>query len=112
MQARTEPERQLHTRDRPFLEIQCLENDEVAVVRREIVDERDDAEPLVPGEPAELTFQLWPTSVLFRAGHRIRVAIAGADAGTFERLPAEGTPTIRVEVAGASFLELPVVRAR
>jgi putative CocE/NonD family hydrolase len=40
---------------------------------------RADASPLVPGEPAQLRFDLLPTSYLFRAGHRIRLSIAGAD---------------------------------
>ncbi len=49
------------------------------------------------------------TSVLFRAGHRIRIAIAGAD--TFARVPAEGTPTWTVErnPARASHISLPVI---
>jgi predicted acyl esterase len=72
---------------------------------------REDKLPLVPGEVAELRFRLWPTSVLFRAGHRIRLAIAGADAGTFDRLPAEGTPTINVwrGESRPSFVELTVI---
>ena len=53
--------------------------------------ERADAEELVPGEVAELTFDLWATSVLIRAGHRIRVAIAGADDGLFARYPRDGS---------------------
>ena len=48
---------------------------------------RADAMPLVPGEIAEISFDLWATSVLIREGHRIRVAIAGADADTFLRYP-------------------------
>ncbi len=51
---------------------------------------RADALPLVPGEVAELSFDLWATSVLIRAGHRIRVAVAGADADTFLRYPRDG----------------------
>jgi putative CocE/NonD family hydrolase len=56
-----------------------------------------DAEPMVPGELAEVRISLHPTSVLFRKGHRIRVAIAGADADTFARIPPEGTPEWTVE---------------
>jgi len=59
---------------------------------------RADAEELVPGETAELTFDLWATSVLIRQGHRIRVAIAGADDGNFKRYPTDGSePVITVE---------------
>ena len=35
-----------------------------------------DSMPLVPGETAEITFALLPTSVLIRKGHAIRVSIA------------------------------------
>ncbi|HEX9889089.1 MAG TPA: CocE/NonD family hydrolase [Nitriliruptorales bacterium] len=68
-----------------------------------------DAAPLVPGEPAELTFALLPTSVRFAAGHRIRLAIAAHDAGTFVRIPAEGTPVVTVDrsVQRPSHIELP-----
>ena len=74
---------------------------------------RADAQPLVPGEQAELRFSLWPTSVLIRRGHRIRVAIAGADNGTFARIPATGNPvlTIARSKTRASAIDLPV-RAR
>jgi uncharacterized protein len=74
---------------------------------------KQDAQPLVPGELATLTFQLQATSVLLRKDHRIRVSIAGADSGTFIRRPsiAEGEVTIHVSRGGAepSFIELPVV---
>lgn len=72
-----------------------------------------DAAPMVPGQFAELTFQLLPTSVLFRAGHRIRVAISGADAGNFRRNPLNADSDVSWTIAHggkeASFLELPVV---
>ena len=70
-----------------------------------------DALPLAPGQIAELKFGLQPTSILIRKGHRLRVAIAGADKNTFARIPAEGTPTISVvrNRKNASWIELPVV---
>ena len=59
---------------------------------------RSEAMPLVPGEVTELEFELWATSVLIRAGHRLRVAIAGADEDTFLRDPRDGgEPTISVQ---------------
>jgi hypothetical protein len=71
---------------------------------------RKDAAPMIPGEPAKLSFALYPTSVLLRKGHRIRIALAGADADVFHRYPADGTPTWTVyrETRRASFIELPV----
>ncbi|WP_242151444.1 CocE/NonD family hydrolase [Sphingomonas sp. BAUL-RG-20F-R05-02] len=38
-----------------------------------------DAEPLVPGQPATLVFDLSPRSYVVPAHHRLRVALAGAD---------------------------------
>ena len=72
---------------------------------------KKDAMPLVPGEMAELTFGLHPTSVLVKRGHRIRIAIAGSDKDTFARIPAEGTPVITVARNNqyASHIDLPVV---
>jgi putative CocE/NonD family hydrolase len=52
----------------------------------------DDLEPVDPGEVMDLTFDLLPVSWLFRAGHRIRVAIAGADADNFVQVPEHGPP--------------------
>lgn len=75
---------------------------------------KKDAMPLVPGQIAELKFGLQPTSTLIKKGHRLRIAIAGADKGTFARIPAEGTPTISV-VRGkrnASWIELPVIERK
>jgi putative CocE/NonD family hydrolase len=74
----------------------------------------EDAAPLVPGEPAELHFGMHPTSVLICKGHRIRVLIAGHDAGTFVRVPTQGTPTIRVarNAEQASCIDLPMRERR
>jgi len=73
---------------------------------------RKDGQPLVPGQVTTLSFQLLPTSILLKAGHRIRVAIAGADRDTFVRIPADGDVTITVHRSSAhlSFIELPVVK--
>jgi uncharacterized protein len=75
---------------------------------------RVDAAPLVPGELAELHVALYPISVCVSRGHRLRLAIAGADAGLFERVPARGDPVITLERTRAhpSHLELPVKPSR
>ncbi len=72
---------------------------------------REDAMELVPGEVAEIRFGLLPTSALVRKGHRLRIAIAGHDASTFARIPAEGAPTITVhrDRVRASHVDLPIV---
>jgi len=71
---------------------------------------REDAMPLVSGEAAELVFDLLPTSYLFREGHSIRIALAGADRSHFDTLFDE-PPTVRFHWDGAhpSRIDLPVV---
>ena len=72
----------------------------------------EDALPLVPRQITEISFELMPVSVLVRAGHRLRVAVAGADADTFRRIPDEGGATVAVyhSAAHPSRIVLPVVR--
>jgi hypothetical protein len=72
---------------------------------------RADAQPLVRGETTEVSFDLIPTSVLIRKGHRIRVAIAGHDQSCFARYPEHGTPilTISRNARHASFIDLPML---
>lgn len=71
---------------------------------------RADGRPLRPGEVAELVFDLLPTSYLFRAGHSIRIALAGADADHFSPVPDGAPPTWEVSRSRAhpSHVMLPV----
>lgn len=73
-----------------------------------------DKMPLKPGETAELTFALLPVSVVVPKGHRLRVAIAGHDADTFARIPADRTPTITVahDKAHASWIDIPTMHGK
>lgn len=48
--------------------------------------ERGDSAPVIPGELMYLELPLLPTAALIRKGHRVRLALAGADAGTFPML--------------------------
>jgi predicted acyl esterase len=43
--------------------------------------------PLVPGEPAELRVELFPTANRFETGHRIRVEIASSNFPRFDVNP-------------------------
>jgi len=72
---------------------------------------RKDAVPLVPGQVVELKFALIPVSVLLRKGHRIRIAIAGADKDTFAPILADHQPVISVlhNKQYPSSIELPVI---
>lgn len=71
----------------------------------------EDVQPMVPGKAETIKLNLLPTSVLIKKGHSIRVAIAGADKSTFDRLPKHGNPTLSIyrSTSGSSFITLPVV---
>lgn len=73
---------------------------------------RADASPLPIGETVEIIIGLQPTSVLIKKGHRVRVALAGADKDTFVQIPATGTPTwtLSRDVAQSSHITLPVIK--
>lgn len=73
---------------------------------------QSDAAPMPVNEIEAITFKLWPTSVLIKKGHSIRIAIAGTDKDTFDRVPAEGTPVYKIyrSKANLSFIELPIVK--
>jgi putative CocE/NonD family hydrolase len=83
-----------------------------------------DPEVFAHGRVATLKFDLMPTAWLFRKGHRIRVAIAGADWPTFQlhpllspqnqpQAPDNLSPTINVHRTKArpSWISLPVIPA-
>ncbi len=70
---------------------------------------RADGLSVVPGEQLDLVVELQPVSAVLRAGHRVRVAIAGHDASCFARYGPDGE-TFTLEVGGGrSFLDLPVL---
>lgn len=72
---------------------------------------RANASPFPGSKAQQVTFDLLPTSVLFRAGDRIRITIAAADPDSFQLLPANGQAayTISHSVAAPSYVELPVI---
>nr|MBA3968045.1 serine esterase [Nitrospirales bacterium] len=67
--------------------------------------------PLIPGEVVPLKVALLPTSYQFKKGHRIRIALAGADKDHFQALDGPA-PTWEVwhTPDRPSHIELPVVR--
>jgi hypothetical protein len=69
-----------------------------------------DASPFPEGRPQRVTFDLLPTSVLFRLGDRIRITVAAADADSFQLLPAAGDATYSIGHGGPvpSSVTLPV----
>ena len=72
--------------------------------------EEGDAELMVPGEPAELAFSLYPTSWRFQKGHQIRIAIAACDRDHFAHVPAGRIPdlTFYRDAKRPSRIELPL----
>jgi putative CocE/NonD family hydrolase len=71
---------------------------------------REDMQALTPNEVVTLAITLNPISVWLAAEHRIRIAIAGHDQGTFMRIPKEGVPTFMIyhNSAQPSYIELPI----
>ncbi len=49
-----------------------------------------DAEPMPVGEPQLVSLGLYATSALIKKGHRLRIAIGGADKTSFQRVPETG----------------------
>jgi uncharacterized protein len=72
---------------------------------------KSDQTPLTPGTPVELVIDLYPTSTLFAAGHRLRVTVTGADKAN-ARTPQQAPPprlTVWREAGRASWMDLPVI---
>ncbi|HEX4295791.1 MAG TPA: CocE/NonD family hydrolase [Rhizomicrobium sp.] len=67
-----------------------------------------DASPMIPGKAEPVRIALTPIAVRLRKGDRLRVAIAGADADTLERIPARGEATLTL-MRGVSSITLPVI---
>lgn len=72
---------------------------------------QQDSAPLTPGKITNVSFEMIPTSVLIKKGHRIRIAIAGADKDNFQRIPSEGNPVITLHHSrtNISFVDLPIL---
>jgi putative CocE/NonD family hydrolase len=72
---------------------------------------REDAELLVAGEPALMSFSLLPISWLFRRGHAVRLAIAAGDKDHFAHIPYGDMPSLTIyrDQQRPSHLVLPVV---
>ena len=74
----------------------------------------EDAMPLEAGAPARLSFELMPTSYIFKAGHRVQIAIAGADYRERAREPSglAHRITVYADRDHPSSITLPVIAAR
>lgn len=75
---------------------------------------RADGAPVIPGELMHVEVPLLPTAALIRKGHRLRLSLAGADAGTFLPLTGDAAATWKVAYGAhdASRVTLPLRRWR
>jgi putative CocE/NonD family hydrolase len=76
----------------------------------------DSLQPLSPGVPVELVFDLNPTSWLFQRGSRLRVTITGGERRTYEQpasFNAASPPEWKIYGAGkwGSYVSLPLIPA-
>ncbi len=74
---------------------------------------REDVQPLEPGVPVRIKFDLLPISYIVKAGHRLRVSIAGADYRERDRdtVNAAHNITIYNTKDAPSVILLPIVSA-
>jgi uncharacterized protein len=63
-----------------------------SIVRARYRESLSSAKMLEPGRPAEFTIEMYPTSLVFRRGHRIRVDISSSNFPRFDVNPNTGEP--------------------
>jgi putative CocE/NonD family hydrolase len=68
-----------------------------------------DVQPLVPGEPVQLHFDVLPFSMVFEAGHKIRVILTFADEAATPRLDPAPTVSIYRDAERSSSVTLPII---
>ena len=69
---------------------------------------RSDAMPVVPGQPFTVPLKLFATAALIRKGHRLRLAIAGADRDTFSTPTGQDRFDIHLGGDDPSRIEIPL----
>ncbi|HMH29863.1 MAG TPA: CocE/NonD family hydrolase [Steroidobacteraceae bacterium] len=72
---------------------------------------REDVQPLAPGATVRVQLDLLPISYIFKAGHRMRVSVAGADYRERDRDSANPAPTLTIynSKEAPSTITLPIV---
>jgi putative CocE/NonD family hydrolase len=75
---------------------------------------REDAQPLKPGEPAQLVFAFLPESYIYKAGHQIRISVAGSDYRERDRTPVSPAPVVTIynTPSNPSSISLPVINPK
>ena len=75
----------------------------------------DERQPLTPGQIVQVQVEIWPTSMVFKKGHRIRLDIAprdGVGSQSYMHYHADyntGTNTVYAGGDRESFLMLPII---
>jgi uncharacterized protein len=94
------------------------------IIRARVRESQSDPKLINPGKVYEFTIDMWSTSNLFKAGHRIRLEVSSSNFPRFDRNPntghelfvdAETRPalqTVMHEREFASYLTLPVIPQR
>jgi putative CocE/NonD family hydrolase len=74
----------------------------------------EDHQPLKAGEPVKVSFDLLAVSYIFKAGHRVRVAVSGSDPRERARTEVTPAPTLTLHTGGQtpSSVTLPFGTAR
>lgn len=67
-----------------------------------------DVTPLTPGQPTELEFEILPISMIFKAGHRIRLVIHFADARATPRIDPAPNVAVYHDSKHKSYITLPI----
>jgi putative CocE/NonD family hydrolase len=75
---------------------------------------REDAQSLKPGEPAQIVFAFLPESYIFKAGHRIRISVAGSDYRERDRAPVSPAPVVTIynTPSNPSYISLPIINLK
>ena len=71
-----------------------------------------DATPLAPGKPTELVFEILPISMIFKAGHSIRLVINFADARSTPRLDPAPKVALYHDSTHRSYVTLPIIEEK
>jgi uncharacterized protein len=74
---------------------------------------QEDAQAFAPGQPAEVVFDCLPLSHIYASGHRIRIAITGADPREKDRVQLSPPPKIGIhrDAVHSSYITLPIIQA-
>jgi hypothetical protein len=75
---------------------------------------REDVQLLKPGEPVQLVFAFLPASYIFKAGHRIRISVAGSDYRERDRAPVSPAPVLSIynTPSNPSYISLPIINPK